>query len=372
MITKKVLILSEAFGAGHTKVAEALKEVISLFAPFVHTKIVELGQELNPLTTTLMFRLYVKLITTYPYLWGKTYQKKQDQPLSKEYQFIIYQLFHRKIEALLEQEKPNLVICTHPFSSSSVSRLKRLGCPLNLCTVITDFHAHGVYAQPEVDLYLVSSDGVQQELINLGVQQNRIMITGIPTKTRFWIKNDKQEIRRKLQLKNIPTVMLMGGGLGLGGIGRVAHMLTKWREDLQVVICTGYNQTLKQSLSKNRCFHHPHIHILEFVDIIDEWMDASDLIITKPGGVSCFEALLKGIPMLLYKPIPGHEEKNCDFLVQNRFAIKVDSLIQVEAWIQKLLFSPREVDLLQRRIVNFKQKIDPLESYRSIMKLLVP
>ncbi|WP_019120391.1 MGDG synthase family glycosyltransferase [Brevibacillus massiliensis] len=372
MISKKVLILSEAFGAGHTKTAEALEEGISLFDPSVHTKIVELGQELNPLTTALMFYFYVKLITTYPSLWGKTYQKRQNQPISKIYQFMIYQLFHRKIEALLEHEKPNLVICTHPFSSSSVSRVKRLGRPFNLCTVITDFHAHGVYVHPEVDLYLVSSDRVQQELINMGIQRNRIIISGIPTKTKFWTKNNMQEIRRKLQLKDMPTAMLMGGGLGLGGIGQVAHMLAKWREDLQLVICTGHNKTLKRSLLKNRSFHHPHIHILEFVDIIDEWMDASDLIITKPGGVTCFEALLKGVPMLLYKPIPGHEEKNCDFLVQNRFAIKVGSLNEMEAWIQKWLCSPREVELLQKRIMDFKQNIDPLESYRSILKLLVP
>jgi len=371
MINKKVLILSEAFGTGHTKAAEALAEGISLFAPSVYPQIIELGRELHPLTTSLMFRYYVKLITTYPSLWRKTYEFKQNQPASQWFQYVIYQMLHRKIEDLLDQKKPNLVICTHYFSSSSVSRLKRLGYPLNLCTVITDFHAHGVWVQPEVDLYLVSSDDVKQELIDMGIKRNRIMITGIPTRPKFWTKNSKQEVRCKLQLKDIPTVMIMGGGLGLGGIGRVAHSLTKWKEELQVVICTGHNQTLKRSLSQNRSFHHPHIHILGFVDNIDEWMDASDLMITKPGGLTCFEALFKGIPMLLYQPIPGHEERNCDFLIKNNLATRVDSEHDVEVWIQKLLFNPREIMLFQKRITNFKQKIDPLASYRSIMKLLI-
>jgi processive 1,2-diacylglycerol beta-glucosyltransferase len=369
---KKVLILSEAFGTGHKKAADALAEGISLLSPSVQTQIMELGRELHPVTTSMMLRFYVRLITAYPSLWSKTYEKKQNQPVPKWFQFVIYQMLHRKIEDLLDQVNPNLVICTHPFSSSSVSRLKRLGYPLKLCTVITDFHAHGVWVQPEVDLYLVSSDNVQQELIDMGIKRNRIMITGIPTNMKFWRKNDKQEIRRKLQLKDIPTIMVMGGGLGLGGIKHLAHALSKWKEVLQLVICTGHNQTLKCSLSRNESIRHPHIHILDFVDNIDEWMDASDLIITKPGGLTCFEALLKGIPLLLYHPIAGHEEKNCDFLVSNHLAIRANSQNEVEVWIQNLLFSPLQLELFQERMVRFKQKFDPLASYRSVFKLLNP
>lgn len=372
MHNKKVLILSEAFGTGHTIAAEALAESISLLAPAVHTRIVEAGRELHPISTTFMFRLYVHLITKYPSVWRKLYLKKQSQPVSRRLQFVMYQMFHRKVKDLLDQEKPGLVVCTHPFASSSMSRLKRIGYPFNLCTVITDFHAHGVWVQPEVDLYLVSCDKVQRELVDMGVNKNRIRITGIPTKAPFWSKHDKQEVRRKLQLKDMPTVMLMGGGFGLGGIGRLACTLAKWKESLQLVICAGHNERLKRSLTAHASFHHPHIRVLGFVDTIDEWMDASDLLITKPGGLTCFEALSKGIPMLLYQPIPGHEEHNCDFFITNQLAVRIDSENEVDDWIHKLLDCPREMELFQERMKRYAQKTDPLDSAASIMQLLFP
>lgn len=369
MYNKKILILSEAFGTGHTKAAEALAENISLLAPAVRTQIVEAG---HPISTTLMFRLYVQLITTYPSALRKLYEKKQSQPVSKRLQYVIYQMFHRKVKDLLDQEKPHLVVCTHPFTSSSMSRLKRIGYPFKLCTVITDFHAHGVWVQPEVDLYLVSSDAVQQELVDMGVNKSRIRITGIPTKATFWSRHDKQEVRRKLQLKDMPTVMVMGGGYGLGGIGRLVHTLAKWKESLQLIICAGHNETLKHALSEHASFHHPHIRVLGFVDTIDQWMDASDLLITKPGGLTCFEALSKGIPMLLYQPIPGHEEQNCDFLISNQLAVRIDSENEVDDWIHTLLFRPQEMELYQERMKHYTQKTDPLDSAASIMQLLLP
>jgi processive 1,2-diacylglycerol beta-glucosyltransferase len=369
-MNQKVLILSEAFGLGHTKIAEGLAQGISTLAPSVHTQVIELGRALHPLTTTLALRSYLKIITKSPILWRKLYRYKQDQPISDRFQFIIHQLFHRKIENLLGQIKPNLVICTHPFSSSSVSRLKRLGYPLNQCTVITDFHAHGAWVQPEVDLYLVSNHEVRQQLIDMGIRKNRVLITGLPLKPNFWIKKNKQEVRRELKLKNLPTIMLMGGGLGLGGIWELAHALMKWKEVFQFVICTGYNQKLERSLLKNERFRHPHIHILGFVDNIDQWMDASDLLITKPGGLTCFEAMFKEIPMLLYQPLSGHEEENCRFLVKNQLAIKIDNKKELDAWVQKMLFDLQEIESLREKIRQFQKKIDPMASFGSILDFL--
>lgn len=370
-MSKNVLILSEPFGTGHTKAAEALMQGISHLAPSIRTEILELSQKLHPLTTTLMFHSYIKMIIMFPPLWRKMYQYKQNKPLSNWVKFIIYHIFHREIEVLLDQVKPHLIICTHPFSSSSASRLKRLGYPFTLCTVITDFHVHRAWVHPEVDVYLVPSDEVKYQLINMGIQRNRIVVTGIPIRSIFWTKKNKQEVRQKLKLRDLPTVMVMGGGLGLGGIYQLAHTLLKWKEELQMVICTGSNEKLKRSLTQDEKFHHPHIHILGFVEIIDEWMEASDLLITKPGGLTCFEALVKGVPMLLYQPIPGHEEKNSDFLVNNHLAIRIDTQNEVDVWMQKLIFSPQEFKFIHDRIRQFQQKIDPMASAGFIIKLLI-
>ncbi|AIE58939.1 MGDG synthase family glycosyltransferase [Bacillus methanolicus] len=366
-MNKKVIILSECIGNGHTKAAEALMQGISHLAPSIHTQILEAGQVLHPITTKLLVGSYLKMNSLSPSLWRKMYHYKHNVPLSNWKKFIIYLMFHRQIEDLLEQEKPNLIICTHPFTTSSISRLKRLGYPFTLCTVLTDFHVHGAWVHSEVDVYLVSSEDAYNQLINMGVPKNHIAVTGMPIRSNFWIKKNKQEMRKKLRLKNIPSVMVMGGGLGLGGIKELSHALLKWKENIQIIICTGNNETLRRTLSRNEKFHHPHVRILGFVDLIDEWMEATDLLITKAGGLTCFEAMSKGLPMYIYQPFPGHEEKNCEFLVNNHLAIKIDDITNLDKVIEKLLFSPEEMKSLYDRMRKFQLKIDPLASAEFIV-----
>ncbi len=369
---KMVLILSEAFGSGHTKAAEALAQGISIQEPSIYTQIVEMGRMLHPIISDFILGSYKQIITTCPYLWKKIYHhlSKQNQTTPYWLQLMIYQLFHRNMEKVLEQIKPDLVICTHPFGSSSISRLKKMGYPVSLCTVITDFHAHRVWAQPEVDLYLVSDDEVHRQLADFGIPKHRIAVTGIPVKSIFWMRNNKLEARTKLNLKNMPTVMIMGGGLGLGGISDLAHSLIKWKENVQLILCTGYNHSLKISLERNPLFQHPHIMITGFVDIIDQLLDAADLLITKPGGLTCFEALGKGVPMLIYRPIPGHEEFNCNHLVQQQLAIRIRNLQELDSWIEKLLFFPEAYERLNTNIKQFQQKMNPLAGVKAVIDLL--
>lgn len=367
---KKILILSEAFGSGHTKAAEALAQGISHEEPSIRTQIVEIGKMLHPTTTTLILRSYQKLITKYPNLWKILYQSKQDRPISGWLQFIIYHLFHRNIEQVLEQIKPHLVICTHPFSSSTISRLKKTGYPVRLCTVITDFHAHRVWVQREVDLYIVSGEEVSRQLMHMGIPRNRIAAAGIPVKADFSTKTSKQEARTELKLQNLPTIMVMGGGLGLGGIHELALSLLKRKDSVQLLICTGYNEDLRLSLQHNELFQHPHIMIMGFVDIIDQLLDAADLLITKPGGLTCFEALSKGVPMLIYQPIPGHEEYNCRYLVERELAIRINEVLEVDDWIGKLLHSPESFALLHENMKQFQQSMNPYAGAGPVLKLL--
>jgi processive 1,2-diacylglycerol beta-glucosyltransferase len=370
-VGKQVLILSEAIGNGHTKAAEALREGISYLAPSVQTQILELGQVLRPLSTKLIVNSYLKMIVHSPSFWKKIYLYKHNKPLTNWKKYLIHQLIHRQIEVLLKNENPHLIVCTHPFTSSTASRLKKKGYTFTLCTMVTDFHAHGAWAHSEVDTYMVSNKDVYTQLINMGIPNNRIAITGIPIRSNFWVRKNKQEMRKKFKLKDIPTLMLMGGGLGLGGIQKLAHTLLKWREKIQVIICTGSNESLRSSLIRDEKFHHPNIHIIGFVDLIDEWMEATDLLITKPGGLTCYEALAKGLPLYIYQPLPGHEEKNCEFLVNNQLAIKIDDIDNINNIIENLLFPSKELECLYKRTKEFQEKIDPLESADFIVKHLL-
>lgn len=370
VMQKKILIFSEAFGSGHTKAAEAIVQAISLQEPSVQTQIMEIGKRLHPIRSELIFSVYKKIITTCPYFWKIMYQTHRNEPIPDWLQLMIYQFFHRNMEKVLGQIKPDLVICTHPFSSSSLSRIKKMGYPIRMCTVITDFHVHRVWVQPEVDLYIVSNEEACLQLLHFGVAKHRIAVTGIPIQSNFWTKVNKQQAKEKLNLKNFPTVMVMGGGLGLGGIKDLVHSLIKWKESIQLLICTGYNDALRTTLSTNIQFQHPHIVIMGFVDIIDQLLDAADLLITKPGGLTCFEALSKGVPMLLYKPIPGHEEDNCNHLIQHELAVRIHHQQEADRWIEKLLFVPDAFEWLRENMNRFQQKLNPLAGARAVLELL--
>ena len=372
IMQKKILILSEAFGSGHTKTAEALIQAISLQEPSVHIEFIEIGRKLHPIASNLIFHAYKQLIRNFPFLWSKIYRNISEriQATPSWLQYLIYQLFHRNIENLLEQIKPDLVVCTHPFGSSSLSRLKKMGYPVKLCTVITDFHAHQVWVQHEVNLYMVPSDEVRRQLADSGIPNHRISVTGIPIQTNFWSKTSKTFAKTKLNMKNMPTILVMGGGLGLGGIRELAHSLLKWKETVQLIICTGHNHSLKVSLERNKHFQHPHIKIVGFVDHIDKLLDAADLLITKPGGITCFEALSKGVPMLIYKPIPGHEENNSNHLVKHELAVRIHLLEEVDGWIEKWLCVPNTFERFCKNIEQFQMKMNPLAGAEAILELL--
>ncbi|MDV2582947.1 MGDG synthase family glycosyltransferase [Alkalibacillus haloalkaliphilus] len=368
---KKILILSEPFGLGHTKVAEGIAQRISMYDSSIDIKIIELGSVLKPFVTSVFVHSYQKLSTQLPSLWRRLYHFQQHQPVSTSLQSFIYQLFHRKIEDLLEQYNPDLVICTHPFCSSTVARKKRLGFDVKQCTIVTDCFAHGIWVQPEVDLYFVPTQYVKNQIVNMGIPSERINVTGIPVDPKFSSNENKYQVRKGLNLnEELPTVLIMGGGLGLGGIPEIAKTLSKWKEKLQIIVCTGKNNKLKDSLLNNKDLLHSNINILGYTDDVDQWMGAADLLITKPGGSTCFEAIFKGVPLLIYQPLFGHEEENCQFFVNHGLAIKLSDDEMIEDYVYKLLYDPKDINAIRDRISQFQQKLDPQRSVKSIVDLI--
>src|SRR5690606_15272693 len=118
--------------------------------------------------------------------------------------------------------------------------------------------------------------------------------------------------------------------------------------------------SLRTSLASNQQFQHPNTKIVGFVDHIDNLLDAADLLITKPGGLTSFEALSKGVPMLIYQPIPGHEEYNCNHLVKHGLAVRIHQQQEIDLWIENLLFFPHAFERFNSNIEQFREQMNPL------------
>lgn len=340
MEDKKILILSEAFGAGHTKAAEALKEGMRVLYPGCHVEVIELGNWLRPLLSQIISIVYLKTLRYSPKLWGVVYRKARHKPVKKRYEFILHKMIYSQITTLIERINPDVIICTHPFPSAVISRLKRMGVQIPLYSVITDYAAHGSWINTGVDKYFLPSATVWDKLYQMGIPEEKLIITGIPTHPKFWIKEEKEKVRKQLGLPSLPTVLCMGGGLGIGFSEKMLQVIYEYRHQMQIIFITGKNKALYEALQKNPEYQHPNFHLLPFVENIDQLMDASDILITKPGGITCTEAISKQIPLILINPLPGQEEDNTYHFMSNRLGYLVKTSQELDHLLNTIFQQP--------------------------------
>ncbi|MCZ8512610.1 glycosyltransferase [Paenibacillus filicis] len=370
MRKKRVLLLSEGFGAGHTQAAHALSDSLRMLAPDVQTRVLELGSFLHPTLAPLIFTAYRKTVTTQPKLYGLMYRTQYKKSLNRLTQLALHRIFYAQTAEIIRQLQPDTIICTHPFPSAVISRLKRIGLDVPLCTVITDYDVHGTWVSREVNKYLVSTNEVKEKLLRRGIPESSIEVTGIPVHPNFWAQHNREELRAAFCLQPLPTVLVMGGGWGLVKQENFLNHLTRWRDRIQLVVCLGSNGKALSTLSADERFRHPNIRLLGFTKEIDKWMDVSDLLITKPGGMTCTEGLTKGIPMLFYKPIPGQEEENLQYFTQHGFGEQIKSAETIDHWLQLLI--ERYPDVVQQRqlLTGAAAGYNPANCPQAVMNIL--
>lgn len=336
----------------------------------MQTKVLELGSFLNPRVAPLIITAYKKTVINQPKLIGYVYRHQYKKSLNRLTTLALHKLFYTHTRSIVRQLRPNVIVCTHPIPSAVISRLKRLGVEVPLCTVITDYDAHGTWISPEVDLYLVSTDEVKSKLMLRGVSLDKIRVTGIPIHPNFWEHPGRDEIRSKFNLKNMPTVLVMGGGWGMLSDEVVNQLLTRWHEDVQIIFCLGRNDKSRISMEQNPLYQKENIHIIGYTNEVDKLMEVSDLLITKPGGMTCSEGLAKGIPMLFHNPIPGQEEENVQYFTARGLGEPITSLDIVVKWMNKLLHNYPDIVRKRKRHMEQIAKYHPMQSAQSIIDLL--
>jgi processive 1,2-diacylglycerol beta-glucosyltransferase len=366
---KRVLLLSEGFGSGHTQAAKAISMGLKQLSKSITTRVLELGAFQHPTLAPWIFSAYRKTVTNTPQLVGKLYKTYNKKSFSRLSSLALHRIFYSRTANIIRQLKPDLIISTHPFPTVIVSRLIRAGLTTPLCTVITDYDAHGSWVDSAVNYYMVSTSEVKEKLILRGISSDVIRVTGIPVHPKFWGIPNREETRLSFKLQDMPTVLIMGGGWGMIDNAEMMNYIAEWREQIQLIFCTGDNEKVLHKLSEDHRFKHPNIHLFGFTKDIDKLMDISDLLITKPGGMTCTEAMSKGIPMLFYSPIPGQEEENSHYFIENGFGEEIQSVATIKAWFLRLLSDEYPL-LLQNRISNHLNiKYSPQFCTESIIEL---
>ncbi len=167
-----------------------------------------------------------------------------------------------------------------------------------------------------------------------GVEKEQILPFGIPIKREFTTFCDRKEIADRLGLENKRTVLVMGGGLGLGQINHIVKTLDAGMKDVQIIAVAGRNQRLENKL-KNLTTSNKLV-VYGFVTNIHELMEISDCIVTKPGGVTTAEILSKQKPLVIFSPLPGQENENAEFLLNAGAAVATSDVNKIPILINQI------------------------------------
>ncbi len=317
MAHKRILIFSATFGNGHLRAAEAIIEAIKMKDPQADITHLDFGQFLNKTFNTLIKNTYIELIKHTPKLWGQFYYKTSKIAPDSALQKFLNGLGRKEFVQYIRSFRPDLVICTYPTVAGTLAKLREnhaLSVPL--VTVVTDYAVHSQWIHKGVDLYIVGCQEVYKGLVEWGIEPERIHVTGIPVSTRFEYPINRAEIQAKLGLRShLPTFLVMGGTYGvIGGAKWVCKLLADAPASVQVIVVCGRDEKLYRSLDSVMAEGKNTMIRFGFVSNVEELMGASDVIITKAGGLTVSEALTKRLPLVIFKPIPGQEEENAAFL----------------------------------------------------------
>jgi processive 1,2-diacylglycerol beta-glucosyltransferase len=243
----------------------------------------------------------------------------------------------------------DVAICTHFLPTALLDRERRKGrCQARILTVVTDFQVHGMWLSAPSDHYFVATAEAQAHLEALGIERSTITVSGIPTHPVFAENKDRLAMRRKHGWRdNLPAVLVSAGGFGAGNAERMVEALVAANVPAQIVAVCGKSASLKNSIEKIAARQNadalPAVKVVGFTTEMDEFMAAADLMIGKPGGLTTSESLIKGLGWVVVNPIPGQEEKNAIFLLEERAGIWSDNLNTLAFKVGSLLKEPRRL-----------------------------
>jgi processive 1,2-diacylglycerol beta-glucosyltransferase len=350
MRKKNILLLYITDVSGHRSAAAALEKALKIIAPNVEILSLNAFKYFNPISERIVNRVYTTVIKNTPKIWDYMY----DNPSVKKNLEKLKEFVHRnnspKLQRLLDSFKPDAVICTQAFPCGMVADYKKWnGSKLPLIGVLTDFVPHSYWIYDDVDHYITPADEVSRRLMVKGVAQEKIKTFGIPFDPEFNQSVNLSAVKQKLQLNpNLKTILIMGGGQGLGPIKTIYKSLEKVKQPLQEIIVCGTNKKLFHQLKRKIRRSRHTVSLWGYVNNINELMAVSDLIVTKPGGITTAEALSKGLPMIIIKPLPGQEMNNTTFLIKQQAAIKLNRASNLHGVVESLLANPDRLSSLAK------------------------
>lgn len=357
MKLKKVLILTTNYGDGHIKTANSLSRRINDVAPEIDVKIVNLYKEAHPLINKAIRYAYFKCYSYAPKVYDFLYYLTRHPSRNLNYNNIQGMFGRRKLKEYLKSYNPDLIINT--YSILAVPMLRKKGYTKVPCyTIVTDYGAHSQWIDPGVHKYYVGHESIKDEMVDWGVNEDKIEVSGIPVYIDCSQDVDHGEVLKKYGIKNdnMPLVTLLGGANSImRNMSEVCEKLYKMKPEVKLLVVCGRNKALKEKLDKDMSNYTDRIKIVGFLESLHEVIKVSDVVITKPGGITVTEILNLGTPFIMYGSPAGQEKDNKIFLLKNNcshHASNSDELIDI---LSGLLKKPKEMAALKENLKHIRK-----------------
>lgn len=345
----KVLILTAKYGNGHVQVAKTLENQCNKLG-FQKVIVCNLYSESFPVFSEITQFLYLKSFS-----FGKQFYRLfyygVDKIYNKRMMNLYFKMGHKRLHEIVTSEQPDMIINTFPMIVVPEYR-KKTGTVIPTFNVLTDFCLHRIWVHEDIDKYYVATSHVKEKLVQLGIHPSTVKVTGIPIRSQFEEEIMSSEIYTKYNLDpNKKTLLIMAGAHGvLKNVKELCQSFIFKSEDTQIVVICGNNTILKESLDPLATSFPEQFKVLGYVERIDELYRIASCMITKPGGITLTEATALGVPVILYKPVPGQEKENAHFFEDNHAALIVNQVADITDEVHKLLDDEKRLEQMKKNI----------------------
>jgi processive 1,2-diacylglycerol beta-glucosyltransferase len=404
-----ILILSSTIGSGHMRASAALTQGVKLLAPELDCLTVDFPREVSPTTEALLRQAYLESLKLMPDVYGRVYRMAETRASKQSTIHRASDVYERLAQIsdlwatryagsyregdppephshlprrsglrtlgrLAEETEAKVLVAPHFYGAGVLGKYKERNSRASTAVVLTDYVPHPVGVPPNLDLYVVADEAAAGVVERLGVPEKRIHPTGIPIDPAFeevadvpGVRKDLLELPPKGEQDDLPVVIVMGGGLGGGHLESVVASLLEASAAMHLVILCGSNTSSCERLRRLAEKRSRSAIFLSFTDRVRDLMAASTVLVTKPGGMSCTEALASELPQVLFNPIPGQEEDNAAAMVRYGAGVMVESTEDILGETLKVLTSPNH----RRRMVESARAAHHLHSATSAAKLVL-
>ncbi len=334
-----ILFLFSDTGGGHRSAAEAIIEALEAeYGDAFTTEMLDFFKSHAPIPFNKMPDWYPDMVKA-PHLWGLSFRISNGRRRARAIITSMWPYVGRAVRALVRDHPADLVVTVHPLANTIILKAMGHNRP-PFVTVVTDMvTTHALWYDPNADLVCLPTEMARQRAIQYQMPPEKLRVVGQPVALRYCVPaGNKADLRAKLGWEQEKTtVLLVGGGEGMGPLGKTARAIAASGLDVSLVIVTGRNQRLKEHLES---LEWPlPVHIYGFTREMPDFMRAADVLVTKAGPGTIAESLNAGLPIILYAKLPGQEDGNVTFVVKERVGVWAPSPKQVvevlTRWVQR-------------------------------------